>query len=1167
MAQNIRLKHSSTKDKKPAAGDLQNGELALNINVDSPGAFIKDSDGNVVSLTDGTNVEGYPDLNDGDGTTLDGRYVKTAGDATAQTVTGTGGLKTDGLLESAGGVKISGGTIDLTSADGEIAYGTDPQGVTNSLQIKGANGGMFMRFFEGGVHVSGDNSRSGTAYGGIYSSTAYKATNTKCRTFTDSCDYADVGDVSKISFFASAPKNLTFSVGATETYEAFSTNVNADATSGNNLAYAFCANGSAPSFLKGSTYIGGSTARNTLELYKSTLTTEQLEVFEAARHTAPANVIVPGDGSYVRQWWYDQQDAETQAALTAGTLVYPENLQPANFTDTFALGDNTNINLLSTGEAYFAGDVGIGTDSPQVKLDINGKARSTSTVAGDDPTTLTTKDYVDANSGGGGGTTINYNGAAAWGSVTNAGVINGSMNVATVTKPSTGRYDIVFATPMPNDNYSVTTGGSSNNISLDSVTATGFTVYTVDNSFSVNDYGFNFAVHALNALPPKGGTGTDAWATVDLTTVNGPCNVPASFNVASVTRTNEGVYDVVFTTPMPTDSFAINATGLEENRMVYVTTQSTTGFSVGVETLAGAFNDGKFGFTVNATNAQLPDTVTQEQIDAALNTWTRDGTTLKPANAGDDVDLGNIQLNADGSASFAGGNYTISSAGGVNQFSRINLKVGPEPTQSAFSIANVTGSSVKARWYGDGSLSIGGTINGNSAATDNPNIALNMDGSAEFASWVTGDIGFIAGANPGTAQAGAKITYEGTFTAANNSATTPTYQAYEVGGSSDPTFKVMANGSATFAGEIRHESNSTGYGLVVNKTGDNGPGVYIVCNNSTDANLDLLRVQSGYGAAGTKDRFRVLNDGSAEFAGGLIELKSSGQVYSNRTTANGACFYGNLNGTNTSSILADGSAQFAGSLTCGSNLSNASSAKAVVNNLGTFTSYKGGASTDTAFAAYSIGAAKTTASIFADGSAEFAGQVIANQSFFSQPDAGYSGMYIYGDNTSEPEALVVRPANNQGVSAQINFDGSAEFAGTVTATVVPPSDARFKENITPAKPQLADVVALGGILKNYDWNDDAPLNEEIRSQRQLGLIAQEAEEVCPAIVKEIHRTKTVEVTPAVTGPKGRVITEAVTEELDDSYKGISQDALIMKLIGAVAELSARIETLEAAENA
>ena len=92
--------------------------------------------------------------------------------------------------------------------------------------------------------------------------------------------------------------------------------------------------------------------------------------------------------------------------------------------------------------------------------------------------------------------------------------------------------------------------------------------------------------------------------------------------------------------------------------------------------------------------------------------------------------------------------------------------------------------------------------------------------------------------------------------------------------------------------------------------------------------------------------------------------------------------------------------------------------------------------------------------------------------------------------------------------------------------------AQFKENITPAKPQLADVVALGGMLKNFDWNDSAPVSEDIRSVRQLGLVAQEVAEVCPSIVKDINRTKTMEITPAVIGPKGRVITEAVTSEVD-----------------------------------
>ena len=175
--------------------------------------------------------------------------------------------------------------------------------------------------------------------------------------------------------------------------------------------------------------------------------------------------------------------------------------------------------------------------------------------------------------------------------------------------------------------------------------------------------------------------------------------------------------------------------------------------------------------------------------------------------------------------------------------------------------------------------------------------------------------------------------------------------------------------------------------------------------------------------------------------------------------------------------------------------------------------------------------------------------------------------------------------------AEINADGSATFAGTVTANgTVLTSDLRFKENITPANLQLADIEALGAQLKNFDWNADAPSSNDTR---QLGLIAQDVETVCPGIVKTIARTKQgAELTPEVVVPavyetktvpavldeEGEVVeaetteqvlvteeqvTPATYEELDDSYKGISHDALIMKLLGAVAELSAKVAALEA----
>ncbi len=113
-------------------------------------------------------------------------------------------------------------------------------------------------------------------------------------------------------------------------------------------------------FFRADIHIGGTTARNTFELWKSTLTEEQQEELTAGTLVAPANVSLPGDGEFARQWYYDQQDAETQAELDAGDADYPTHLAVATFTDTFALGDNTNINLLGTeGRGEFRGGVKI----------------------------------------------------------------------------------------------------------------------------------------------------------------------------------------------------------------------------------------------------------------------------------------------------------------------------------------------------------------------------------------------------------------------------------------------------------------------------------------------------------------------------------------------------------------------------------------------------------------------------------------------------------------------------------------------------------------------------------------------------------------------------------------------------------------------------------------
>ena len=198
---------------------------------------------------------------------------------------------------------------------------------------------------------------------------------------------------------------------------------------------------------------------------------------------------------------------------------------------------------------------------------------------------------------------------------------------------------------------------------------------------------------------------------------------------------------------------------------------------------------------------------------------------------------------------------------------------------------------------------------------------------------------------------------------------------------------------------------------------------------------------------------------------------------------------------------------------------------------------------------YDQGNAAKTSSITAAGSVSLAGALTSNGiTQYMLPTMGNGGQLGWDDGSKSLRLYANSSTNtnakiqfhfNQSNTAGITFNqgGSATFLGTVTATVVPPSDKRFKENITPAKPQLPDVVALGGILKNYNWNTEAPVNDEIRAQRQLGLIAQEAAEICPNLVKELG-----------------------SEE--NRYKGIPMEALIMKLIGAVSELKAELNQMK-----
>lgn len=305
-----------------------------------------------------------------------------------------------------------------------------------------------------------------------------------------------------------------------------------------------------------------------------------------------------------------------------------------------------------------------------------------------------TEDIQGTGGGGGGGTTINYNGASAWGSVAPDGTVKGAYN-ATVTRTSAGKYTVTFVTPLPNTNYSVTATAASAGLVVgydrNTLSANSFELSVKTNADVLTDFDFSFAVHSANAIAPPSGVGADAWGRV------GSGGDIVGFNATVVKSGTTGVFNVSFVAPMPSDGYSVVVTGESSvSTVATVSNKSATGFQVTTRSDDGSTIFRSFSFTVHASSTVTP-----------TYTWTRDGTTLKPANAGDDVDFGNAVVTSSG-----------------------NVKTG-DPDNSQGSVISPIGQNF-ARQDGGGSTNSAYAVYNGSLDSAGKYAAINFDGSAVF---------------------------------------------------------------------------------------------------------------------------------------------------------------------------------------------------------------------------------------------------------------------------------------------------------------------------------------------------------------------------------------------------------------------------------------------------
>ncbi len=157
---------------------------------------------------------------------------------------------------------------------------------------------------------------------------------------------------------------------------------------------------------------------------------------------------------------------------------------------------------------------------------------------------------------------------------------------------------------------------------------------------------------------------------------------------------------------------------------------------------------------------------------------------------------------------------------------------------------------------------------------------------------------------------------------------------------------------------------------------------------------------------------------------------------------------------------------------------------------------------------------------------------------------------------------VIFTARNTTVTASHNIFynsngqvGSITTAGSNTSYNTS-SDYRLKENVAPMSGSIDRLKQLKP--STWAWIQDGSHGE--------GFLAHEAQEIVPECAtgtKDAMRTEEYEVTPAVLGDYGRVVTEAVmgTREVPD-YQGIDQAKLVPLLTAALQEAITKIEDLE-----
>jgi hypothetical protein len=124
------------------------------------------------------------------------------------------------------------------------------------------------------------------------------------------------------------------------------------------------------------------------------------------------------------------------------------------------------------------------------------------------------------------------------------------------------------------------------------------------------------------------------------------------------------------------------------------------------------------------------------------------------------------------------------------------------------------------------------------------------------------------------------------------------------------------------------------------------------------------------------------------------------------------------------------------------------------------------------------------------------------------------------------------------------------------------SDEKYKKNIEPMMGSLDKLLRLKPC--KYDYRADEYKNINLPKDRQLGLVAQELEDVFPEVV-HVDVAPQPPIDDNAKDAKGKKGEPGSSETAPETYKSVDYVSLIPVLIQAIQEQQSQIEQLKAGQ--